>query len=165
MIVRDKLHTALVAYPDMKVLIFSNSRLSAEGSLLLMSEKVIESLKLKGEAISLSGDSGIMLKSFLMTLFSADGEALSDIDRIDDMDDLLVMPVTSTAKCGFSSNKAQTALSYGLPPSFYDCMQFLGRLKRKGNASIGVNQYTIVLNLDLVIGLYIRILRTANKDS
>jgi hypothetical protein len=74
------------------------------------------------DAVSLTGNDGIMMKAFLVDIFS--GKITSDVC------DLAMIAGTSAMKCGISSNLLHYILHVGFPPRPSEMIQTLGRLCR-----------------------------------
>jgi hypothetical protein len=56
--------------PSYKVILYSNTKSAAEGHLLALVKKMLASNLIHGDAIALTGDSGLMMKNWLVALFS-----------------------------------------------------------------------------------------------
>jgi hypothetical protein len=57
--------------PTYKVIVYSNTKTSSEGHLLALAKKSMTSNSIAGAAIPLTGDSGLMMKNWLVALFSS----------------------------------------------------------------------------------------------
>jgi hypothetical protein len=55
--------------PAYKVILYSNSRASAEGHLLALMKKILVSNSINGDTIPLTGSSALMMKNWLIALF------------------------------------------------------------------------------------------------
>jgi superfamily II DNA helicase RecQ len=53
-----------------KVIVYTNTKSSAEGHLLTLAKKTMATHSVTGDAIPLTGDSGLMMKNWLVSLFS-----------------------------------------------------------------------------------------------
>jgi superfamily II DNA helicase RecQ len=78
-----------------KVIIYTNTKSSAEGHLLTMAKRTMVANSLSGDCISLTGDSGLMMKNWLVGLFSGAVQSTSS--------NLRVLLATAAANCGISS--------------------------------------------------------------
>ena len=101
-----------------------------------------------GDAIALTGNCGIMMKTFLMVGFCGD---------VATMLNLLCMPCTSAANCSVSSKECFRAFRYLLPPHIIDIMQEMGRVDCAHNAKPGDHQYEIFLSFNVVMNLFLHI--------
>ena len=87
------------AYKDhqsRKVLLYSNSKTNAETTLTHVAESVLDNHHNAGDVIALTGDCGIMMKTFLMAAFCG---------NVATMLNLLCILCTSAANCGVSSKE------------------------------------------------------------
>jgi superfamily II DNA helicase RecQ len=136
--------------PSYKVILYSNTKSAAEGHLLALVKKTLVSNSIDGDAIALTGDSGLMMKNWLVALFS--GSITSEAST------LRVLLATSAANCGISSTFSLLAIRYGLPPTLVDLLQEMGRVCR-GPRSAGDLQdsYHIFFNCNLFLSLFLRI--------
>jgi hypothetical protein len=91
-----------------KVIVYTNMKSLAEGHLLALSKKTLANHSIPGDAISLTGDSGLMMKNWLVSLFS--GAIQSPVSS------LRVLLATATANCGISSTFSLLAVCYGFLP-------------------------------------------------
>jgi superfamily II DNA helicase RecQ len=135
-----------------KVILYSNSKFAAEGHLLALAKKSMVSNSIDGDAIPLTGDSGLMMKNWLVALFSGNIQSQSS--------NLRVLLATSAANCGISSTFSFLAVRYGFPPTLVDLLQEMGRVCR-GPRSVGDlhDRYHIYLNCSLFLSLLMRIKR------
>jgi superfamily II DNA helicase RecQ len=136
--------------PTYKVIIYSNSKSAAEGHLLALSKKSMASNSVDGDAIPLTGDSGLMMKNWLVALFSGSIQSQAS--------NLRVLLATSAANCGISSIFSFLAVRYGFPPTLVDLLQEMGRVCR-GPRSAGDlhDRYHVYLNCNLFLSLLLRI--------
>ena len=70
------------AYKDhqsCKVLLYSNSKTNAETSLTNVAQLVLDKHHIAGDAIALTGDSGIMMKTFLMAAFCGEIQTMLNL--------------------------------------------------------------------------------------
>jgi hypothetical protein len=100
--------------PTYKVILYSNTKSSADGNLLALVKKMLASNSITGDAIAL------MMKNWLVALFS--GSIVSDAST------LQVLLATSTTNCGISSTSSLLAIRYGLPPTLVDLLQEMGHV-------------------------------------
>ena len=56
--------------PTYKAILYTNTKSSAKGHLLMLVKKAITTHTVDGDAIPLTGDSGLMMKNCLVSLFS-----------------------------------------------------------------------------------------------
>ena len=75
---------------------------------------------------------------------------------------LVVMPVTSAANCGVSSNNCYRLYRVGPPPSLYDLVQEMGRVDRVRDLLPGENRYEIHVSVSLFISLYVRVMSVSD---
>ena len=157
-------------HTEQKVLVYTNSKKAADGSLYEMADKIVDNLNaredvnLKNEVLCLTGDCGIMMKTYLMESFCNDCDLGNDNDispNIDGEDDtklpyVSIMPCTSAAQCGISSKRCSRAYRYGPPPNMNDLVQEMGRVDRSHNAAPGDHGYFVHMNFDTYINLFIR---------
>jgi superfamily II DNA helicase RecQ len=172
--------------PTKQSLIYSNSAAACDGQLLNKLSNAARKLPFNnGTFLSLTGDCGLMLKSFLMASFCGDTQTSSDAsddtntqtadDHILTSDDtntqtandtdiltslprIWCMPCTSAANCGISSINCTTCFRVGPPPSWHEMVQEMGRVDRLHNsAHDGTNTYNIFLNVNTFISLWLRI--------
>ena len=142
---------------EAKVLLYTNSKAIAEGTLTKMAQTFIDSIaELTGVAIALTGDCGIMMKTFLMAAFCGKSE---DQTTEDDMElpNVLIMPATKSANCGLSSELCERAARYSIPPSLVDLVQEMGRVDRSHASARGENRYDLFLSFHCVMNLFLRI--------
>ncbi|KAL7539694.1 hypothetical protein ACHAXR_009496 [Thalassiosira sp. AJA248-18] len=138
-----------------KVLIYTNSKTNAETTLTNLSEAVLKGLHIVGDVIALTGDCGIMMKSYLMAAFC--GRSDEDENDDDDLPNILCMPCTSAANCGINNILLQYALRYSIPPNMIDVVQEMGRVDRGHDAIRGEHRYQVFLSFNVVMNLFLRI--------
>ena len=91
-----------------------------------------------GDVVVLTGSDGIMMKGWLVDLFS--GKIASEIC------DVAIVVGTSAVNCGISSSSLYYVCWKGFPRTFIEFVQLLGRLKRNNSRSM---QDTIHIVLSL----------------
>eukprot|EP00956_Cyclotella_meneghiniana_P020359 scaffold35768_cov46-Cyclotella_meneghiniana.AAC.2 len=122
--------------PESQSLIMANSAAACDGRILDRLEKVVASLPdaIKGEitkyCIPFTGDSGLMLKMFLMECFCGEYDD-------DSLINIWCMACTAAAHCGVSSKRCTQCYRYGPVPNWYDLVQEAGRVDRLLNAPSG----------------------------
>jgi hypothetical protein len=134
-----------------KVLLYTNTRATAEDVLLKKSENVLLSTTGGGDAITLTGGTGLMMKNWIVNLFGGDLKS--------DAANLRIVLATSAANCGLSSIYCRHAPRLGIPPNLYDLMQEMGRLNRDDQAREPPDKYHIFVSFALYISLYMRIMK------
>jgi hypothetical protein len=92
---------ALKRDPLSKVLLYTNTRATAEDVLLKKSESLLSIITGGGDALTLTGSTGLMMKNWIVNLFG--GELRSDSANV------WIVLATSAANCGLSSNYCQHA--------------------------------------------------------
>jgi hypothetical protein len=103
-----------------------------------------------GDAIPLTGDSGLMMKNWLVALFS--GSIISDGST------LQVLLATSTANCGISSTFSLLVIRYGFPPTLVDLLQEMGCVYWGAHSADDLqDSYHIYLNCNLYLSLFLQI--------
>jgi hypothetical protein len=164
--------------PTKQSLIYSNSAAACDGQLLNRLSTTARKMPFNnGTFLALTGDCGLMLKSFLMASFCSDSPLADDIndgtDTSDDINDgtdtsnvhnsislprIWCMPCTSAANCGISSINCTTCFRVGPPPSWHELVQEMGRVDRLHNSeTAGTNTYNVFLNVNTFISLWLRI--------
>jgi superfamily II DNA helicase RecQ len=133
-----------------KVIVYTNTKSSAEGHLLTLAKKTMATHSVTGDAIPLTGDSGLMMKNWLVSLFS--GAVQSPFSN------LQVLLATAAANCGISSIHSLLAVRYGFPPTLIDLLQEMGRVCRgvRGPGNLP-DRYHLYLNCNLFLSLLLRI--------
>jgi hypothetical protein len=158
--------------PTKQSLVYSNSAAACDGQLLNRLSNAAQKLPFNnGKFLSLTGECGMMLKSFLMASFCGDS-SLHDTDNEPlhhDQNDIALpriwcMPCTSAANCGVSSVNCTTCFRLGPPPSWHEMVQEMGRVDRLHNADVGTNSYNIFLNVNTFISLWMRIHSESNPS-
>ena len=144
-----------------KVIIYTNSKKKAEESLVTSCEAVLEKLNIEGEVMPLTGDCGIMQKVFLMAAFC--GEASLDSEETKPPL-LLIMPATSAANCGVSSNDCHRSYRLNTPPSMYDLVQEMGRVDRNSSQPPGDNRYEVHLSFSGYVSMYLRVMQMTDAS-
>jgi hypothetical protein len=136
--------------PTYKVILYSNTKSSAEGYLLALAKKMLALNLIVGDTIRLTGNSGLMMKNWLVALFS--GSIVSNRST------LRVLLATSAANCGISSTFSLLVIHYGFLPTLVDLLQEMGRVCQ-GPCSAGDLQdsYNIYLNCNLFLSLFLQI--------
>jgi superfamily II DNA helicase RecQ len=171
--VKSAVKEDLTSDPEMKIIIYTNSRTKAEESLVPSFEAIVDKLKLSAkEVMSITGDDGLMAKVLLMAAFSG-LKALFDAPQRPDVADtvqsivppnLSILAATSAANCGISSKLCRRSYRIGPPPDIYDLVQEMGRCDRDMSLPPGANRYEIHLSFPTVLSLYIRIMRQESKE-
>eukprot|EP00956_Cyclotella_meneghiniana_P011109 scaffold15544_cov108-Cyclotella_meneghiniana.AAC.1 len=142
--------------PSMQSLIMSNSAAACDGRIIDRLEKAASKLpdSVKGEVTRLfmpfTGDSGLMLKMFLMACFCAEDSS----NRL--LVDIWCMPCTAAAHCGVSSKRNKQCYRYGPVPNMHDMIQEAGRVDRLHNAPPKTQCYNIFLNVTTFLLLWVR---------
>lgn len=165
--IKRKLQNDYVENPQRKTLVYTNSKTIAETTLTRTSEGVLESLNVDGDVIALTGDGGVMMKTFIMAMF-CESSTNNDKDKIDDSDvdmvlpNLLIVPSTASGNAGISSKGCDRCYRYSIPPNLIDICQEMGRVDRGHDAQPGQHRYYIYMSFDDVMNLFVR---TYQKDS
>jgi superfamily II DNA helicase RecQ len=141
---------------DSKVLLYTNTRATAEDVLLKKSEKLLLSTTGGGDAIPLTGGTGLMMKNWIVNLFG--GDLKSDAANV------RIVLATSAANCGLSSIYCRHAPRMGMPPNLYDLMQEMGRLNRDDQAREPPDKYHLFVSFTLFMGLYLRIMKAKQQS-
>ncbi|KAL7535523.1 hypothetical protein ACHAXR_006542 [Thalassiosira sp. AJA248-18] len=148
-----------------KVLIYTNSKTNAETTLTSLAEDVMSELNIDGEVIALTGDCGIMMKSYIMAAFCGQcDDDQDDVNEFMDLPDLFVVPCTSAANCGVNNRALTHALRYSMPPHMIDVVQEMGRVDRGHDAAGGEHMYSIFLSFNVVMNLFLRIFQNASRS-
>ncbi len=164
--------------PTKQSLIYSNSAAACNGQLLNRLSTAARKLPFNnGKFLSLTGECGMMLKSFLMASFCGDDSSPNDTtneplhydDTAAGKNDIALpriwcTPCTSAANCGVSSVNCTTCFRLGPPPSWHEMVQEMGRVDRLHNAAVGTNSYNIFLNVNTFISLWMRIHSESNSS-
>jgi hypothetical protein len=133
-----------------KVILYTNTKSSAEGHLLTLVKKTMALNLVQGNAIPLTGDSGLMMKNWLVLLFL--GAIQSPASN------LRVLLATAAANCGISSTYSILAVRYGFPPTLIDLLQEMGRVNRGPRVPGDLqDRYHVYLNCSLFLSLLLRI--------
>ena len=152
---------------DTQSLLYSNSAKACDESLLNRLEKARAKLpkdiqeradKLRKEFVPLTGNCGIMLKTYIMEAFC--GETSDDDSTLPT---LWCVPCTSAANCGVSSLGCTRCYRYGLPPNLYDLVQEMGRVNRLLNGVTGEHAYHVYINVSTFLSLWIRAQRQVDQ--
>ena len=150
--------------PDMKSLLYSNSAQACDETLIQRLEKKRDTLPKAitagKEFVSLVGEGGLMLKTFLAAAFCAEDDFVDEYD----LPNVWCMPCTSAANCGVSSKKCRKCYRYGLCPNWNDLIQEIGRVDRLLDALYGANVYCIYMNVKTFLSIWIRSQRQSNAD-
>ncbi len=132
--------------PTKQTLIYSNSAAACDGQLLNRLSIVARKIPFdNGRFLSLTGECGVMLKSFLMASFCGDETVFSDNNNAIPSSEgntsvlprIWCMPCTSAAICGISSLNCTTCFCLGPPPSWHEMVQEMGRVDRMHNSVPG----------------------------
>jgi superfamily II DNA helicase RecQ len=135
-----------------KVIVYTNTKSSAEGHLLAMAKKTMANNSVTGDAIPLTGDSGLMMKNWLVCLFSGAVRSAQT--------NLRILLATAAANCGISSTFALLAVRYGFPPTLVDLLQEMGRVNRGPRVPGDLHdRYHLYLNCNLFLSLLLRIMQ------
>jgi hypothetical protein len=127
-----------------KVIVYTNTKSSAEGHLLALSKKTLANHLIAGDTIPLTGDSGLMMKNWLVSLFS--GAIQSQVSS------LWVLLATAAANCGISSTDSLLAVHYAFPPTLIDLLQEMGRVCRGPRVPGDLqDRYHLYLNCNLFL--------------
>jgi len=135
--------------PDTQSLVNSNSATACDDTILSQFEKKVAKMQKKEgqsqlltteegkikEFIPLTGECGIMMKSFLMAAFCGDYEVSGYDDELDiELPTIAAMPCTSAAQCGISSKRCNKCYRYRPCPNWEDFVQDMGRVDRSHTA-------------------------------
>jgi superfamily II DNA helicase RecQ len=138
-----------------KVIVYTNTKSSAEGHLLALAKKTLANHSIAGDAIPLTGDSGLMMKNWLVSLFS--GAIQSPVST------LRVLLATAAANCGISSTFSLLAVRYGFPPTLIDLLQEMGRVCRGPRVPGDLqDRYHLYMNCNLFLSLLLLIKQEPN---
>ncbi len=144
--------------PTKQSLVYSNSAQNCDVAILnRLSHARTKVTMNNGKFMSLTGDCGMMLKSFMMAAFCGD---VHD----DNLPRIWCMPCTSAANCGVSSKKCTSCFCIGPPPSWHEMVQEMGRVDRLHTTEDGVNTYNIYFNLNTFLSLWLRIQEESNAS-
>jgi superfamily II DNA helicase RecQ len=133
-----------------KVIVYTNTKFSAEGHLLTLAKKTMAANSVTGDAIPLTGDSGLMMKNWLVSLFSGAIQSTTS--------NLRVLLATAAANCGISSIYSLLAVRYGFPPNLIDLLQEMGRVCRGTRGPRDLHdRYHVYLNCNLFLSLLLRV--------
>ncbi|KAL7546584.1 hypothetical protein ACHAWF_009916 [Thalassiosira exigua] len=154
---------------------YTNSKSSAEGSLLDLAISVLEerkeAIRYNTTATALTGGDGVMKKVHTMDEFTSYGK-INEEGRLPDGENdeagdmkwkrVQILVATLAANCGVSSRTCKKARHKGLPPSFYDFVQEFGRVDRNLSAVPGENEYVVHISFRSVVSLYARIMKSSS---
>jgi hypothetical protein len=107
------------------------------------------------DAVSLTGSDGIMMKAFLVDIFS--GKLTSDVC------DLAMIAGTSAMNCGISSNFLHYILHVGFPRRPSEMIQTLGRLCRGPLPRARQDSIRYILSLSFFLPIFM--VASSNKDA
>ena len=143
-------------YPQQS-LIYSNSAKACDETLIpRLTSTAREKIPFShGVFLALTGECGLMMKWFLMAAFC--GEMNEEIGNESSLPTIWCMPCTSAANCGVSSTNCTACFRVGPPPSFHEMVQEMGRVDRLHTADVGTNSYSIYLNLNTFLSLWMRV--------
>ena len=147
-------------HPSRQSLVYSNTASSCDGSILNRLLSAQQKLPLAtGDILPLTGECGVMLKSYLMACFCGETmDATPTNVQPTILRKILCMPCTSAANCGVSSNNCSACFRIGPPPSWHEMVQEMGRVDRMhADSEKGANSYKIYLNLTTFISLWCRV--------
>ena len=150
--IRSSLKNDFQKHPDIKAIVYTNSKKKAEESIMPMIEKVLNQCKVPGEAMSLTGDSGVMEKTYIMECFSVPVDA----DSIPGISNAKGIAATAAANCGVSCRDCHRGYRCGPPPHMHDHVQEFGRVDRNQNKPAGFNRYEVHSDFKNVISMYVR---------
>ena len=126
---------------------------------------------INGTFFSLTGECGMMLKSYLMASFCNESEDSQGIESTNHdaqpsitLPTIVCMPCTSAANCGVSSKNCTNCFRIGLPPSWHELVQEMGRVDRLHHSVRGANTYKVYLNMTTFISLWCRVQSEPNKQ-
>ena len=137
--------------PTKQSLVYSNSSQTCDNAILnrLFNARTKVPIN-NGKFMALTGDCGMMLKSFLMASFCGD---VHD----DNLPRIWCMACTSAANCGVSSKNCTSCFRIGPPPSWHEMVQEMGRVDRLHTDAVGINTYNIYFNLNTFLSLWLRV--------
>ena len=143
-----------------KAIVYTNTRTSAEDHLFDHFNDLVESINtdVEEDVMTLTGGTGVMMKAFLVDLFS--NKISSDTCN------LRVLIATSAANCGISSDYCYLAARYGLPPSLLYVLQEMGRVARAlrdADSDYPCDCYHLFTDLKLFATLLLRTYNSENK--
>jgi hypothetical protein len=146
--------------PAIKVIIYTNSKVKAEETLTPMVENVLESNGVTGEVMPLTGDSGLMEKTFIMEAFARpiDAPPDSSVPR------LIAMPATAAANCGVGCRDCHRGYGLGPPPNMHDHVQEMGRVDRNQNRPAGFNRYEVHTDFPSVLSQWVRAMQNPIRE-
>ena len=113
-----------------------------------------------GEAMSLTGDSGVMEKTFIMECFSRPVDA----DELSDVPNAKGVAATAAANCGVSCRDCHRGYRCGPPPHMHDHVQEFGRVDRNQNKPAGFNRYEVHSDFKSVLSMFVRALQQPDKQ-
>ncbi len=158
--------------PKQQSLVYSNSAAACDGSILnrlFAARRKVPSIN--GTFFSLTGECGMMLKSYLMASFCNESEDSQGIESTNHdaqpsitLPTIVCMPCTSAANCGVSSKNCTNCFRIGLPPSWHELVQEMGRVDRLHHSVRGANTYKVYLNMTTFISLWCRVQSEPNKQ-
>jgi hypothetical protein len=134
-----------------KVIVYTNTKSLAEGHLLALSKKTMANHSILGDVLPLTGNSGLMMKNWLVSLFSGDIQS--------PVSSLRVLLATAAANCGISSTFSLLAVRYGfLPTTLINLLQEMGHVCRGPRVCGDLqDRYHLYLNCNLFLLLLLRI--------
>jgi ATP-dependent DNA helicase RecQ/bloom syndrome protein len=145
---------------DSKSIVYTNSKKSAEESLVPMGQALLNKLCPDCHCLGFTGDSGLMEKVYLMRLFST---SLSDCEE-QNIPRLLILMATTAANCGVGSSECHRVYHVGIPTTMYNLVQAMGRCDRDGSLAPGENRFEIHLSYKLFLSLYVRIMQCPDES-
>jgi hypothetical protein len=148
--ISNKIALYLKHHATYKVIVYTNTKSSAEGHLLALAKKTMAVNSVTGDAIPLTGDSGLIMKNWLVSLFSGAIQSTTS--------NLRVLLATAAANCGISSTYLLLAVRYGFPPTLIDLLQEMGRVCRGPRGPRDLHdRYHVYLNCNLFLSLLLRV--------
>jgi len=110
---------------------------------------------------SFTGSDGIMMKSATMDAFTS----YTTIDGLKDgpLQKIQILPLTSCANCGISSNELNNAFHEGFLITLYKLLQEMGRGDRKMSNIPGTCTYQVYVSFSSYVSLFIRIMPHKDK--
>ena len=126
--IRSALKNDFQTHPQIKAIVYTNSKTKAEESITPMIEKVMEECMIPGEAMALTGDSGVMEKTFIMECFARPTDCNDNSD--DAIPNATCVAATAAANCGISCRDCHRGYRCGPPPHLHDHVQEFTRRMR-----------------------------------
>ncbi len=149
-------HSAVVSdyryQPNSETIICSNSKMSAEESIVNMGKQALATARVEGEVMAFTGDCGLMQKVYLMKLFCCQTDECKELQ----LPQLLILAATTAANCGVRSLQCHCVYQIGFLTNFYNMVQGMGRCNRSGSLRPGENWYEIHVSYTLCLLLYLR---------